>query len=33
MKAIAPFQVIVQHEKRHARWVRMVTGIRVLTPG
>jgi len=27
-----PFQVIVQHEKRHARWVRMVTCIRVLTP-
>jgi DMSO/TMAO reductase YedYZ molybdopterin-dependent catalytic subunit len=27
-----PYQVIVQREKRHARWVRMVTCIRVLAP-
>ena len=31
-KDYGPFQVIVQHEKRHARWVREVTCIRVVTP-
>lgn len=27
-----PYQVIVEGEKRHARWVRSVTCLRVLTP-
>ena len=29
---VGPFQVIVEGEKRHARWVRSVTCLRVLTP-